>query len=57
VNVEVEDTPTMVSEYDENEEHPQAHGGSREEISRDQLVDVVGEEYSPGLGRRGVPLR
>ena len=47
----------MVSEHDEDEEHPQARGGDREEIERDQVLDVVGEERPPGLGRRGVPLR
>ena len=47
----------MVSEHDEDEEHPQARGGDREEIERDQVLDVIGEERPPGLGRRGVPLR
>ena len=29
--------PAMVSEHDEDEEHPQARGGDREEIERDQV--------------------
>ena len=47
----------MVGEHDKDKEHLQAHGGNREEVDGDQLADVVGEECSPGLGRRGVPLR
>src|SRR6516165_5912345 len=31
-DVEVDDAPTMVGEHDEDEEHPQARGGDREEI-------------------------
>ena len=46
--------PAMVSEHDEDEEHPQARGGDREEIEGDEVPDVVGEERPPGLGRRGV---
>jgi hypothetical protein len=43
----------MVSEHEEDEEHPQARGGDREEIEGDQVRDVIGEERAPGLqGRR-----
>jgi hypothetical protein len=51
--VEVDDAPAMVGEHDEDEEHPQACGGDREEIEGDQVWDVVGEERAPGLRRRG----
>jgi hypothetical protein len=34
-DVEVNDAPAMVSEHDEDEEHPQARGGDREEIEGD----------------------
>jgi hypothetical protein len=55
--VEVDDAPTMVSEHDQNEEDVQARGGNREEIERDQVADMVGQERSPGLRRLGRPLR
>jgi hypothetical protein len=44
-------------EHDEDEEHPQARGGDREEIDGDQVPDMVGEERPPGLGRRCALLR
>ena len=50
-DVEVEDAPAMVGEHDEDEEDAQARGGHREEIDRDQVPDVVGEERAPGLRR------
>jgi len=56
-HVEVNDAPAMVSEYDENEEDAQAHGRHREEIERDQVPDMVGEERPPGLRRLRTPLR
>jgi len=46
----------MVGKHDEDKEHPQGPGGDREEIDRDQVLDMVGEERSPGLGRRCAPL-
>ena len=55
--VEVDDASAIVSEHDEDEEHPQARGRHREEVDGDQVQDVVGEERSPGLGRRCAPLR
>src|SRR5882724_4451643 len=39
----------MVGEYNEDEEHPQARGGDREEIDRDEVADMIGQERSPGL--------
>ena len=54
-HVEVEDTPAMVAEDDQDEEHAQASGGDREEIDGDQVADMVGQERPPGLrgwGRR-----
>jgi len=56
-HVEVDDAPAMLSEHDEDEEHPQARGGDREEIDADQVPNTVGEERPPGLGRRNAPLR
>jgi hypothetical protein len=54
-HVAMDDLPAMVGEHDEDEEHPQARGGDREEIEGDQVPEVVGEERAPGLGRQGVP--
>jgi len=56
-DVEVEDAPAMVGEYDEDEEHAQAGGGHREEIERDEVSGVIGEERPPSLGGRDAPLR
>ena len=49
-DAEVDDPSTMVSEHDEDEEHPQARGGHREKIDGDQVPDVVGEERPPAPG-------
>ena len=54
-HVEVEDSPALVGEDDQDEEHAQARGGEAEEIEGDQVLDAVGEERAPGLGRRGMP--
>src|SRR5262245_17974819 len=55
-DVEVEDPTPMVGEDDEDEEHTQASGGNGEEVDGNQVLDVVREERSPGLRRRGAPL-
>jgi hypothetical protein len=47
----------MVSEDQEDEENSQADGRHREEVNRDQVAHVVGEERAPGLGWRSAPLR
>ena len=51
-DVEVQDPTPMVGEDDQDEEHPQASGGNGEEVDRDQIPDMVGEERAPGLRRR-----
>ncbi len=48
-DVEVEDAPAMVSEHDEDEQYAQLRSGHGEEIDRDHLADMVGEERAPGL--------
>jgi len=48
-DVEVEDATAMVGEHDEDEEDAQVRGWHREEIDRDQVADMVGQEGSPGL--------
>jgi hypothetical protein len=56
-DIEVDDTPTVMGEHDEDEEDTQAGGGYCEEIDRDQVSDVVVEERPPGLGGLGTTLR
>ena len=51
-DIEVEDTPAVVGEHDEDEQHAQARGGNREEIDGDEVSDVIGQERAPRLRRR-----
>ena len=51
-DIEVEHAATMVGEDDQDEEDAQASGRNGEEVDRDEVADMVGEERSPGL-RRG----
>ena len=46
----------MVSEDDQDKEHPQLSGGNGEEVDRDQVPDMVREERAPGLRGRGRAL-
>ncbi len=50
-HVEVEDAPAMVGKHDEDEQHAEVHGSNSEEIDRDQVLDVVGQEGAPRLVR------
>jgi len=54
--VEVQDPAPMVGEDDQDEEHTQLSSGHSEEVDRDQVLDMVREECSPGLGRGCAPL-
>ena len=56
-DVEVQDTAAVVGEHDEDEEDAEPSGGHGEEVERDQVSDMIGEERSPRLGGRGAPLR
>jgi hypothetical protein len=56
-DVEVDDAAAMVGEHDEDEEDAEPSGGHREEINRDQVPDVIGQERPPGLRRRGAAAR
>jgi hypothetical protein len=51
-HVEVDDAPAMVSEHDEDEQDAQASGRNGEEVDRDEVADMVGQDRAPGL-RRG----
>jgi hypothetical protein len=56
-DVEVDDSPTVVGEDDEDEEDAQARGGHGEEVNRDQVADVVSKERPPGLRGAEAALR
>ena len=56
-DVEVEDPAPMVSEDDQDEEHPQLSSGHSEEVDRDEIPDVIREERPPGLRGRCRALR
>jgi hypothetical protein len=47
----------MVSEDDQDKQHPQLNGGNGKEVDRDQVADMVREERAPGLRGRGRTLR
>jgi hypothetical protein len=54
-DVEVDDAPAVMGKHNENEQDTETSGGHGEEVDRDQVEDVVGEERPPGLrglGRR-----
>jgi hypothetical protein len=51
-NVEVEDTPAIMSQHDEDEQDAQARSGNRKEVDRNEIANVVGEERAPRLRRR-----
>jgi hypothetical protein len=40
-DVEVQDAAVMVSEDNQDKEHPQLSGGDGEEVDRDQIPDMV----------------
>ena len=56
-HVEVDDAPAVMGEHDENEEDAEAGGRHGEEIDRDQVEEVVGEERPPGLKGPEAALR
>src|SRR5438309_10027850 len=48
-DVEMEDAPALVGEHDEDEQDAEPRGGHAEEIDRDQVTAVIGQERSPSL--------
>lgn len=46
-HIEMHDTPTLVSQYDEHEEHPEFRGWDSEEIACDDIFSVVLKECLP----------
>jgi zinc transporter ZupT len=45
-HVEVDGPPAMVSEHDEDEEDAEPSGGHGEEVERDQVSDMIGEDHT-----------
>jgi hypothetical protein len=56
-HIEVDDTPAIVGEHDQDEEDAQACRGHCEEVEVDEVSDVIGEERSPSLRGRAGPRR
>ena len=48
---EVDDSPPLMCEEHENEEHAASNGLDREEVHRDQGGHVIGQERSPRVRR------
>jgi hypothetical protein len=55
-DIEVHDPPAAVGKDDQDEEDPKPGRRDGEEVDRDQVADVVGEERPPGLRGSGAPL-
>ena len=55
-DVEVQDPTPVVSEDDQDKQHPQLSGGNGEKVDRDEVADMVREERAPGLRGRGRAL-
>ena len=51
-DIEVEDAPPVVGEYNEDEQDAQARGGNGEEVHGDEVPDVIGQERALRLRRR-----
>src|SRR5262244_3672501 len=51
-DIKVDDTSTMMCEHDEDEQNLEPDGVYREEVDRNELGHMIGEERSPRLGWR-----
>ena len=56
-DVEVDYAPAVMGKHNENEQDTEANGGHGEEVDRDEVADVIGEERPPGLRGLGTTLR
>ena len=56
-DIEVEDAPAVVGEHDEDEQDAQTGGGNCEEVDRDEVANMVGEERAPSLRGGWAALR
>src|ERR671918_3071218 len=55
-DVEVDYAPAVMGKHNENEQDTEANGGHGEEVDRDEVADVIGEERPPGLRGLGTTL-
>jgi len=56
-DVEVDDSPSIVSEIDEDEQHPTSLGRDDKEVDRYQIPEVLVEKRPPGGRRPPISLR
>jgi len=50
-DIEMNDTATIVTEHDEDEQNPESSSRQREEVDGHQVLHMVIEKAPPGLGR------
>ncbi len=50
-DVEVQDSPTIMTQDYQHEQDPEGHRRDREEIQGNQLLGMVPKKRSPSLGR------
>src|SRR5215831_5119317 len=50
-DIEMQNTPTVMREDDENIKHTELYGRDCEEVDRDHLADVISKKRHPGLRR------
>ena len=55
-HVEVDDPSPSVAQDQENVDHPERNRRHGEEVDRDDVLGVVGQESAPGLGGRSLGL-
>ena len=51
-DIEVDNVPSVVLEYQQDVQHPKCHRGHSKEINRSDLAGMVAEKSSPCLRRR-----
>src|SRR6516225_6814316 len=50
-HIEMQNTPTVMREDDEDIQHTELYGRNRKEVDRDHLTDVISKKRHPGLRR------
>ena len=49
----MQDLASVMGQHHKDKEHPKYERRDHEEIDRDELADMIRQEGTPGLGRRG----
>ena len=52
-HVGMQDLASVMGQHHKDKEHPKCQRWDHEEIDRDELADMIRQEGTPGLGRRG----